>query len=77
MNPLVLEEQLPVQVQDHSAASQLLELTLQPWAKFQTTLGQIGHDHIGDQLSHQFNMKNVRGNNFGVASLACVGIDEN
>ena len=65
MNPLVLEEQLPVYFQDHSAASQLLELTLQPWAKFQTKLGQIGHDHIGDQLSHQFNLKNVRGTTLG------------
>ncbi|KAJ7346149.1 Fungalysin metallopeptidase-domain-containing protein [Mycena albidolilacea] len=42
-----------------------------------TTLGQLGDDRIGDQLSHQFDLKSVRGNNSGVKSLACVGIDEN
>ena len=77
MNPLVLEEQLLVQVKDQSTAWQRLELTLQPWAKLRAMLSQLGHDHIGSQLSHQFNLKNVRGNDFGVASLACVGIDEN
>ncbi|KAJ7320684.1 hypothetical protein DFH08DRAFT_818950 [Mycena albidolilacea] len=42
-----------------------------------TTLGQLGDDCISDQLSHQFDLKSVRGNDSGVESLACVGIGEN
>ncbi|KAJ7320947.1 hypothetical protein DFH08DRAFT_1034034 [Mycena albidolilacea] len=42
-----------------------------------TTLGQLGDHRISDQLSHQFDLKSVQGNDSGVESLACVGIDEN
>ncbi|KAJ7674274.1 hypothetical protein B0H14DRAFT_3178191 [Mycena olivaceomarginata] len=47
------------------------------WVLQLTTLGQLGDDGIIDQLSHQFDLKSVRGNDSGVESLACVGIDEN
>ncbi|KAJ7846599.1 hypothetical protein B0H14DRAFT_2584054 [Mycena olivaceomarginata] len=42
-----------------------------------TTLGQLGDDRISDQLSHQFDLRNVRWNNAGVESWACVGTNEN
>jgi hypothetical protein len=35
-----------------------------------TTLGQLGNDRISDQLSHQFDLRSVRGNSAGVESLA-------
>ncbi|KAJ6613028.1 hypothetical protein B0H10DRAFT_1951827 [Mycena sp. CBHHK59/15] len=38
-------------------------------------VGQLGDDRISDQVSHQFNLKSVQGNDSGVESLAGVGID--
>ncbi|KAJ7850392.1 hypothetical protein B0H14DRAFT_2581993 [Mycena olivaceomarginata] len=57
---------------DEKARTISKQRVLQP-----TTLGQLGDDRISDQLSHQFDLKSVRGSGSGVESLACVGIDEN
>jgi hypothetical protein len=36
-----------------------------------TTPGQLGDDRISDQVSHQFNLKTVQGDESGIESLAC------